>query len=140
MLVPLLAEAEVHVIACATPDDAAYVRSLGAADAIECTNTDPVAEALASHPEVDLLIDLVSFGEPYFIAPGAHHGTIVTALPGAEEPCIPRIRISAEPGDLAELAQRALDRRRPVDLAHVYGLGMLGQALPDKPDPAGAGS
>jgi hypothetical protein len=127
VLVPMLAEAGAHVIAGATPDDDAYVSSLGAADTIQYTTGDPVADALACHPEVDLLVDLVSFDEPYFITPGALHGTIVTAIPGADEPGIPRIEISAEPGDLAALARHALDRRQPVEIAHVYRLAKADQ-------------
>jgi NADPH:quinone reductase-like Zn-dependent oxidoreductase len=121
-LVPLLAEAGAHVIAGAAPDDEDYVRSLGAADTIEYTSTNPVADALVCHPEVDLFVDFVSFGDPYFITAAASHGTIVTAVPGAPEPGIPRIGISAEPGDLAALAQRALHGCQPVDFAHVYRL------------------
>jgi NADPH:quinone reductase len=133
MLVPLLAEAGVHVIAAATPDDDAYVRSLGAAETVKYATADPVSYALVRHPDVDLVVDLVSFDEPYFITTGTTQGTIVTALPdagaGAGELGIPRIRISAEPGDLAALAQRALDGSQPVELAHVYRLETVGQAL-----------
>jgi NADPH:quinone reductase-like Zn-dependent oxidoreductase len=117
VLVPLLAEAGAYVIAGATPEDDGYVRSLGAAETIQCTTANPVADLLTSLPNVNVFVDLVSFGEPYFITAGAPHGTIVTALPRAYEPGIPRIGISAEPGDLAALAQRALDRRQPVDVA-----------------------
>jgi hypothetical protein len=108
VLVPLLAEAGVHVIAGTRPDDDDLVRSLGATETVECTTADPVADALTSHPEVDLLVDLASFGEPYFITAGARHGTIITALDGARGPGLPRIGISAVPGDLAALARRAL--------------------------------
>jgi NADPH2:quinone reductase len=94
VLVPLLTEAGAHVIGYAT--------------------VDPVADALESHPDADLVVDLVSFGEPYFITAAAPHGTIVSTCPGSEKPGIPRIGISAEPGDLASLAQRALGRRRPA--------------------------
>jgi NADPH2:quinone reductase len=137
VLVPLLAEAGAHVIAGATPDDDGYVRSLGAADTIEYATADPVADALASHPDVDLFVDLVSLGEPYFITAAAPHGgTIVTALPLANEPGIPRIGISAEPGDLAALAQRALEGRQPVEIANVYRLEKVGQAMPANRDAA----
>jgi NADPH:quinone reductase len=106
VLVPLLAEAGAHVIAAVTPEDDDYVRSLGAADTIEYTTASPVTDVLAAHPDVDLFVDLVSLGEPYFITAGATHGTVVSAVPG-DEPGIPRIGISAEPGDLAALAQLA---------------------------------
>jgi hypothetical protein len=107
VLVPLLAEAGAHVIAGATPEDHDYVRSLGAADTIEHTTANPVADVLAAHPDVDLFVDLVSLAEPYFITAGVRHGTIVSAQPRGDEPGIPRIGISAEPGDLAALAQLA---------------------------------
>jgi NADPH:quinone reductase-like Zn-dependent oxidoreductase len=119
VLVPLLTEAGVHVIAGATPEDDAYVRWLGAAETFDYTSGDPVADVLASHPDGELLVDLVTFGEPYFITATAPHGTIVTALPAAHQPGIgiPRIGIAAEPGDLAALAQRALDGRQLVEIA-----------------------
>jgi NADPH2:quinone reductase len=117
VLVPLLAGTGAHVIAGATPDEAGYVRSLGATDTIHYTTTDRVADALAAYPDADLLIDLVGFAEPYFITGTAYHGTIVTALPCADEPGIPRIAITAEPGDLAALARHALAGRRPAETA-----------------------
>jgi hypothetical protein len=109
MLLSLLAETGAHVIASAT-------------DTIEYTTADPVVQARTSHPDLDLLVDLVSHGEPYFITAAARHGTIVSALPRPDGPGIPRIGISAEPGDLAALAQRALDERQSVDIAHVNRL------------------
>jgi NADPH:quinone reductase len=130
VIVPLLAEAGAYVIAGATPEDDDYVRSLGAADTLEYTTASPLADALASPPDVDLFVDLVSFGDPYFITAATRHGTIVTALPRANGPGIRRIGISAGPGDLAEFAQRALDRRQPVERAHVYRLEKVGHALP----------
>jgi NADPH:quinone reductase-like Zn-dependent oxidoreductase len=97
VLVPLLTEAGVHVIAYASGD--------------------PVGDALASHPDVDLVVDLVSFDEPYFMTSDAPHGTIVSALPAADGFGLPRIGISAEPGGLVALTKRALDGREPVDIA-----------------------
>jgi hypothetical protein len=142
VLVPLLVETGVHVIAAATPADDAYVRSLGAAETFECVAGDPVGDALAHHPHVELLADLVTFDEPYFITPGATQGTIVTALPvreadaGADGLGVPRVPICAEPGDLAALVQRALDGSRPVELGRLYSLQEVGRALPvtDEPD------
>jgi NADPH:quinone reductase len=109
ILVSLLAETGVHMIASAT-------------DTTESTTADPLVDALTSHPEVDLLVDLVSFGEPYFITATARHGTIVSALPAPAGPGVPRIAISAQPGDLATLAQHALDERQPTETAHTHPL------------------
>jgi NADPH:quinone reductase-like Zn-dependent oxidoreductase len=117
VLVPLLTEAGVRVIAGAPPEDDAYVRSLGAAETFEYASADPLADALASHPDVELLVDFVSFDEPYFITADAFTGTIVTARPRPDGLGIPRIGISAEPGDLAALAQRALEGRGRVKVA-----------------------
>jgi NADPH:quinone reductase-like Zn-dependent oxidoreductase len=118
VLVPLLSEAGARVIAGATPEDDAYLRSLGATETFEYASAGPVADALASYPDVELLVDLVSFDEPYFITAAARHGTIVTALPAAAAaPGLPRIGISAEPGDLAALAQRALEGRQRIEIA-----------------------
>jgi NADPH:quinone reductase-like Zn-dependent oxidoreductase len=135
VLVALLADAGAHVIAGASPDDDDYVRSLGAADTIECTTADQVADALVSHPDVDLLVDLVGFGEPYFLTAAGSSGTIVADHPSPYEFGIRRIAISAEPGDLATLAQRALDGRQAHELAHLHRLEKVGHA-PDDRDPA----
>jgi NADPH2:quinone reductase len=130
VLLPLLADAGARVIAGATPDEADYVRALGAADTIQYRTADPVADVLISHPDVDLLIDLVSFQEPYFITGIARHGTIVTALPRTDEPGIPRIPITAEPGDLTALAQHALNRRQPAEAAHTQPVRTVAPAPP----------
>ncbi|HMJ32313.1 MAG TPA: alcohol dehydrogenase catalytic domain-containing protein, partial [Baekduia sp.] len=135
LLVALLADAGAHVIAGATPGDDDYVRSLGAAETIESTTADLVADALVSHPDVDLLVDLVGFGEPYFLTAAESSGTIVTAHPGPHGLGITRIAISAEPGDLAELAQRTLNGQLPRELAHLHELENVGQA-PANRDPA----
>ena len=109
VLVALLAESGARVIAGPTPgDDASW---LGASDTIRHETANPFADALARHRHVDLFVDLVSVGAPYFITAGARHGTMVTATPGADGPGIPRITISPEPGDLTALAERALDGR-----------------------------
>jgi NADPH:quinone reductase len=117
VLVPLLVEAGVSVIATARPGDEAYVRSLGAAETIEDSARDAM-ETIARHPDVDLLVDLVSFAEPYFATARAvpTTGALVgvgkdaNASPAAFG--IPRIELSAEPGDLVELARRALGSDR----------------------------
>jgi NADPH:quinone reductase-like Zn-dependent oxidoreductase len=142
LLVPLLAEIGVHVIAAATPEDHAYVRSLGAAETFEHGTGDPVGDALARHPRVEILIDLVTFEEPYFITPGATQGTIVTALHAPEADAaadglgLPRVPISAEPGDLAALVQRVLDGSQSVELGRLYSLLDVGRALPVTDEPA----
>jgi hypothetical protein len=108
ILLSLLAEAGAHIIDSAT-------------DAVKYTTGDPVVEAFTAHPDLNLLVDLVSFGEPYFIS-AARHAAIVSARPRLDGPGVPRIGISAEPGDLAALAQRALDGRQPVDIAPIHPL------------------
>jgi NADPH2:quinone reductase len=130
VLVPLLSEAGVHVIAGATPEDEAYVRSLGAAETFEYASAGPAADAVASHPDVDLVVDLVSFDEPYFITAAALGGKIVTALPVGDPPGIPRIGISAQPGDLALLAHGAVKVRRPVEIAPRLPARKRGRARP----------
>jgi NADPH:quinone reductase-like Zn-dependent oxidoreductase len=119
VLVPLLVEAGVSVIATARPGDEAYIRSLGAAETIKDGARDAM-EAIAEHPDVDLLVDLVSFAEPYFATARAIPCTGALVGAGAAQDAddrppaigIPRIELSAEPGDLVELAQRALDSAR----------------------------
>jgi NADPH2:quinone reductase len=110
VLVPLLVEAGVSVIATAAPGDAEYVRALGVAETIADGD---VMEVIADHPDVDLLVDLVGFPEPYFTTARAvpSSGTLVGPRGDARphEPGLPHIQLSVEPGDLRDLAQRALD-------------------------------
>jgi len=140
VLLPLLAESGARVVATAAPADGEYVRSLGAAETIDDTTPDPVGDALARHAGVDLVVDLVTFVDPYLITAPARCGAFVTAIPGpvaeTRAPGIPRIRLSAQPGDLAELAQRALDGRQPVEIAHVYQLEEICEALLGAGEPA----
>jgi hypothetical protein len=102
ILLSLLAETGAQVI-----DSATLAHTTGC----------PVVAALKAHPNLDLVVDLVSFGEPYFITATANHGTIISALPRPDGCGLPGIGITAEPGDLAALAQRALDERQPIGIA-----------------------
>jgi NADPH:quinone reductase len=113
VLVPLLADAGARVIAAAAPGEDDHVRSLGAAETVAYTAEDRLTDALARVPDADVVVDLVSFSEPYFITAAAPQGTIVTALPGDDGLGVPRIPISAAAGDLAALARRALERGWP---------------------------
>jgi NADPH:quinone reductase-like Zn-dependent oxidoreductase len=113
MLLSLLAATGAHLLDSATDTTE---------DTTEHTAGDPDVDTFTSDPDVDLLVDLVGFGEPYFITAAAGHGAIVSAVPGPDGPGVPRIAISAEPGDLPALAQRALDERQPIDIAHVHAL------------------
>jgi hypothetical protein len=135
VLVPLLVEAGVSVVATARPGDEEYVRSLGAAETID--GGVDASQALARHPHVDLLVDLVTYGEPYFAAARAVPccGWLVGALPAETggrppQPRIGRIPSRAEPGDLAELARGALDGRQPVEIADVHPLVRIVTASP----------
>jgi NADPH:quinone reductase len=123
-LLELLADAGARIIATATADEEERVRGLGATETIRCAIIDTI-DVLARHPEVELIVDLTTFGEPYFAKahPLWRAGTLITTLPdvdanaGTGEPGLPRMPLAAQPGDLAELAQRALDRRQPTVVA-----------------------
>lgn len=107
ILLSLLDEAGAHVIDRAT---------------VQYTTGDPTFDALTTYPDLDLLVDLVSFGEPYFITATAREGAIVSAQPRPDGPGVRRIGISAAPGDLAALAERALDEHHRIDVDHVHAL------------------
>jgi hypothetical protein len=102
ILLSLLAETGVDVIDSAT---------------VEGTSGDPLFEALTAYPDLDLLVDLFAFGEPYFITGGARHGTIVSAVPRPDGPGISRIGITAQSGDLAALALLEFDERQALEIA-----------------------
>lgn len=128
VLVSLLAAAGASVIAIAAPGHDGNLRSLGPAVTIDDGPVDAI-QALTRHPDVDLLVDLLGFREPYFVTADAipSSGWLVGALPAApavadtrpQQLGIPRIAPRAEPGDLAELARCALEGPLPIELPDV---------------------
>ncbi len=139
VLVPLLAAAQVHVVATASPADDGYVRDLGAAEVIDHRATDVVEEMVRRRPGgVDAVVNLALPGDGLVdvaraIRPGGRLLNIVfpasdiAAFEG-KELTVETVVASARSGDLDALAARALDGSLPVAISKRYRLADGGQA------------
>jgi NADPH:quinone reductase-like Zn-dependent oxidoreductase len=140
VLVPLAKAAGATVVATASADDDAYVRGLGAADTIDYTTTDTIAETLRRHPGgVDLLFNLALDGPAIVHAASAVRpgGRLVSARPiwdkseFRDDVTVASPFLSAEPGDLEELGARAASGALPVEVSELYPFERAGQAFVD---------
>jgi NADPH:quinone reductase-like Zn-dependent oxidoreductase len=132
-VVPLLAAAQVHVIATALPADERYVRSLGAAEVIDYRSVDMVAETLRRYPEgVDAVVNLalpgaalVKVGE--VVRAG---GRLLNAAFPAPDPSafdrtdlrVETVFSNARPGDLDQLAAQAIAGVLPSTVSRQFSL------------------
>ena len=139
-LVQLAAKAGARVIACARPEHADYVRSLGAIDTIDHSSQDVVEEARRRCPGgVDVLFDVVNLGPALVQSAGAVRdgGRVVSALFGPEEAAYGRglkvsnVFLAAQPGQLYELGSRAADGDLRVEVSRTYAFDEAAQALID---------
>ncbi|MEV6965894.1 NADP-dependent oxidoreductase [Hamadaea sp. NPDC051192] len=137
-VVPLLAAAQLHVIATAIPEDDAYVRGLGATEVIDYRAVDTIAETLRRHPDgVDALVNLALPGPALVpasavIRPGGQ--LVNVAFPSPDPSTFDRVDLSvqtvysaARPGALDELAARSL----PDVISRRYTLDDAAQAYAD---------
>lgn len=135
-MVPLLAAAQVHVIATALPSDERYVRELGATEVIDYRAVDTVAETVRRYPDgVDAVVNLALPGAALVkvgdvARPG---GRLLNAAFPAPDPSafdrtdltVETVYSNAHPGDLDQLATDAIagvlpstiSRRFPLDEA-----------------------
>ena len=133
MVVPMLAEAGVHVIATASPADDGYVRGLGANETVDYRVHDIAGETLRRHPAgVDAVINLALRGHALAsaartIRPGGRLLNIVFPAPdpaafdGADL-TVQTIFTNARSGDLDALAGQALHGSLPVTISRRYRL------------------
>ncbi len=131
--VPLLADAQLHVIATALPQDEDYVRALGAAEVIDYRAVDTVAETLRRYPDgVDAVVNLALPGAALVrvcevLAPGGR--LLNAAFPSPDQSVFERADITTEtvlshamPGDLDHLAAQALRGILPSTISRVFSL------------------
>lgn len=136
--VQLAAAAGVEVIATATPDDADYVRGLGAADVIDHTSRDVVVETRARYPDgVDVILDVVNAGPAIVASAGAARagGRVVSPRSGPTDlggvTAVYIGQMTPEPGDLDRLAQLAADGSLRVEVGAAYPLDRGHEAVAD---------
>lgn len=137
-VVQLAARAGVQVLATAGPQEADYVRGLGAAHALDYMAGDPAARALELVPGgVDAVVDLVSAGEAVLGSARALRdgGVFASPLGGPED--LGRgiqaryVSLTLEPGDLEDLAARAASGELRVEVSRVYPFEDAAEAFVD---------
>lgn len=139
VLVPLLASAQVHVVATASPTDEDYVRDLGAAEIIDHRAADVVDEMVRRRPGgVDGVVNLALRGDAIVDAARAirRGGRLLNIVFPAPEGAafadrgitVETVVTRAEPGDLDALAAQAADGSLPVAISKRYRLVDGGQA------------
>lgn len=141
-----LAKAEgARVIATGNPGDVEYMRALGADDVIDYTAGDTIAQAHQRYQDgVDVVFDVINTGDA--VTRDAQvlreSGTLVSSLYGPAQDAFPKsinvqyIQLTAQDGDLEDLARRAADGKLRVEIGHRYDLSQAGQALADLVDPS----
>jgi NADPH:quinone reductase-like Zn-dependent oxidoreductase len=131
--VPLLTAARLHVIATALPEDAHYVRGLGAAEVIDYRAVDTVAETLRRYPRgVDTVVNLALPGTALVevsaaIKPG---GQLLNAAFPRPDPAdfehadiaVETVLSHARPGDLDHLAAQAVTGILPSTISRQFSL------------------
>jgi NADPH:quinone reductase-like Zn-dependent oxidoreductase len=141
-VVPLLATAGAHVIATASPPDEDYVRSLGASEVVDHRAGDTVAEVLRRYPGgVDTLVNLALPGPALVDASRVvrERGNVLNvAFPSPDLADFPRrdLRVAtvftaAGPGDLDELAARAVAGKLPSTVSRRYEMERAADAFAD---------
>jgi NADPH:quinone reductase-like Zn-dependent oxidoreductase len=132
MTVQLAAQAGARVIAAARRENAAFARSLGAAEIIDHTSGDVAAEVLRRHPGgVDALLDAAGLGDglPWLARAVRDQGRIVSVLSTPEPGTLGRgLDVStvyvndARPGQLQALADSVASGRLSLPIGATYPL------------------
>ncbi|KPI20257.1 NADPH:quinone reductase [Actinobacteria bacterium OK074] len=132
-VVPLLAAAKAHVVATAGAADEEHVRSLGAAEVIDHSATDVVAETSRRRPDgVDAVVNLALPGDRLTDVGRVirHGGRLLNIAYPAPDPAaferddltVHTVYGAAGPGDLDELAARANEGVLPSAISRRYRL------------------
>jgi NADPH:quinone reductase-like Zn-dependent oxidoreductase len=138
--VQLAAQLGATVIATAADgDDAAFVRSLGAAETVDYTTTDVVKEVRARHPDgIDVLLDLVNRDDAFTAACTLvrEGGRIATTMGAADEAAPTaggatgtNVRGTPTAEKLASLAARVADGTLRIEIQQTFPLEDAASAL-----------
>ena len=141
-VLPLLAEAGVHLIATSTPADEAAIRALGAAEVIDHRTTDVLDETLRRHPDgIDALVNLALPGTelPRFVRAIRPGGRLLNIAHPSPDPAafdlehlsVETLFTNAGPGDLDALAAKAVAGTLPVSIGRRYALADAARAYTD---------
>jgi NADPH:quinone reductase-like Zn-dependent oxidoreductase len=145
LFVTQLAKAEgVRVVATGKAQDVQYLRELGADDVIDYAGGDTITQMAQRYTGgVDVVFDLINTGDALLRDADVlqESGTLVSSLSGPEQGAFKKnvnvhyIQLTAQEGDLDDLARRAADRKLRVEIGRTYGLQQVPQALSDFADP-----
>src|SRR2546426_1396624 len=138
-VVQLAAAEGARVIATAGGDDVDYVRELGASEVIDYTSADVVEETLRMDSEgVDVVIDLVSMGEPLLSSARAARdgGRLVSPLGGPDDlgrdvDAVYIGSMTPQPGYLESLVAQAADGTLKIEVSRRYAMDDSPQAMAD---------
>ena len=133
-----------RIIATGQPEDAAYLRTLGAEEVVDYRKHDVVKDVRERYPDgLDAVIDLIDTGEK--LLPIAtvirRDGTLASPLFGPEQSAFPEdvnvryIQMDPHLGDLDDLGRRAASGELRVEIGETYPFEEAKQALVDLVDP-----
>jgi NADPH2:quinone reductase len=141
-----LAKAEgVRVVATGKAEDEQYLRQLGADDVVDYSSGDVVTQVVQRYPKgIDAVLDVINMGETLLRDADVlrESGTLVSSLGGPGQDAFKKnvrvhyIQLTAQDGDLEDLARRAAEGRLRVEIGGTYDLAQAPQALTDLLDPA----
>ena len=141
-----LAKAEgVRVVATGKAADEQYLRQLGADEVIDYAGGDVIAQVVQRYPNgIDVVFDVINMGESLLRDAEAlrKSGTLVSSLFGPGQDAFKKnvsvhyIQLTAQDGDLENLARRAAEGKLRVEIGRTYALDQAPQALADLLDPA----
>jgi NADPH2:quinone reductase len=140
-----LAKAEgVRVVATGKAEDEQYLRQLGADEVIDYAG-DVITQMVQRYPKgIDVVLDVINRGETLLRDAEVlrESGTLVSSLGGPGRDAFKKnlnvhyIQLTAEYGDLEDLARRAAEGQLRVEIGGTYDLAHAPQALADLLDPA----
>lgn len=141
-----LAKAEgVRVVATGKVEDEQYLRQLGADEVIDYASGDVITQMVQRYPKgIDVVLDVINAGESLLRDAEVlrESGTLVSSLGGPEQDAFGKnigfhyIHLTAQDGDLEDLARRAAEGKLRVEIGRTYELAEAPQALADLVDPA----
>ena len=132
-------------IATGKAQDVDYLRGIGAKAVIDYGAGDAIVQTRAKYPRgVDTVIDVVNSGDALLHDADAlrEGGALVSSLSGPEQSAflngirVSYIELTAQKGDLEDLARQAADGKLRVEIGKTYDLSDAGRALSDLGDPA----
>ncbi|HEY1868140.1 MAG TPA: NADP-dependent oxidoreductase [Candidatus Cybelea sp.] len=141
-----LAKAEgVRVVATGKAGDKQYMHQLGADEVIDYAGGDVITQMVQRYPKgIDAVLDVVNRGETLLRDAEVlrESGTLVSSLGGPGQDAFRKnvkvhyIQLTAQDGDLEDLAHRSAEGKLRVEIGGTYDLAQAPQALTDLLDPA----